>query len=141
MSRTSQSEQLAVWRYFWFSQLGVGVGCAAGIEWVEARFAAKYPLMHRSSSDNKELSTPKCQYYPVNIALLVKIQTIQVKSLRTLLSGRARIHIPMSHSRACVLIVHWTVLPIPSFLGSLWFAQKTWLHYSMSHGVVSGSRQ
>ena len=77
----------------------------------------------------------------VSITLLVNIETIQVKRLLTLLHGRARIQISMSHSRARVLIIPWTILPVPSFLESLWFAHKTWLHYSTSYGVLSDSTE
>lgn len=92
--------------------------------WVEAMVAAKYSVIHRSSSPSKELLPPNVntfsQYHPH-----VNIEPIYAKSLPSLLSFRARIQIPTSFSRTCVLMIHWTILPIPSFLSSLWLAQKT----------------
>lgn len=56
---------------------------------------------------------------------------IWVKCLSKLFGARARIQIPFSYTRACVLITHWMIFLALPFLGSLWFAQKTWLHYIM----------
>ena len=43
----------STWRHFWLSRRKN----ATGIQWVEARDAAKYPTMHRTAVQNKELSS------------------------------------------------------------------------------------
>lgn len=35
--------------------------CATGIYWVEARDATKHLMMHKTTPDDKELSSPECQ--------------------------------------------------------------------------------
>ena len=42
-----------VWRHFWLSQLRN----VTGIQWAEARDAAKYPTMHRTAAQSQELSS------------------------------------------------------------------------------------
>lgn len=51
---------------FWSLPVGVGEGCATGIQWVQTRDAATYPTMQRKTTSplpthNKDLSGPKCQ--------------------------------------------------------------------------------
>lgn len=42
-----------IWRHFWLSQLRN----VTGIQWAEARDAAKYPTMHRTAAQSQELSS------------------------------------------------------------------------------------
>lgn len=35
--------------------------CATGTYWVEARDATKHLMMHKTTPDDKELSSPECQ--------------------------------------------------------------------------------
>lgn len=37
-----------------------GRGAVTGIQWVEIKDAARYPMVYKKVSQNKELSIPKC---------------------------------------------------------------------------------
>ena len=59
-----------IWRHFWLSQVGMGVGIT-GIEWAEARDAAKHPTRHRKASSKIRIMQLK-----VSVVLQLKSPTL-----------------------------------------------------------------
>ena len=59
-----------IWRHFWLSQVGMGVGIT-GIKWAEARDAAKHPTRHGKASSKKRMIQLE-----VSIALQLKSPTL-----------------------------------------------------------------